>query len=284
MAAGFDKDNMRLAAFDLDGTIYENAELLPETRAAIGRLHDSGIETVISTGRHPFFLPAAVRDVPYFRYAVASNGGIIADIRSREIFSVSEMPADTARSIATLLGGLTENVHYASRESGAITRADVEKVLRYYDTAEQRRIVRAELDNLYATVPTLRALIDGIDGPVVKFGARFESAAEAQANADMLRKTLDAEIVITDTDTVEITPRGVSKAVGLEKLCAHLGFAPEQAVVFGDSGNDAAIMRRAGYCVAMGNATDDIKEIADYITDTVENAGVAKAIRHLFGV
>ena len=65
---------------------------------------------------------------------------------------------------------------------------------------------------------------------------------------------------------------------GLLALAAHLGLRREQTMAVGDSGNDRAMVEAAGLGVAMGNATDDIKEIADATTDDNNHDGVAKAI------
>ena len=70
----------------------------------------------------------------------------------------------------------------------------------------------------------------------------------------------------------------MTKGSGLLALAAHLGLRREQTMAVGDSGNDRAMVEAAGLGVAMGNATDDIKEIADATTDDNNHDGVAKAI------
>ncbi|MEA4911361.1 MAG: HAD family hydrolase [Oscillospiraceae bacterium] len=284
MPRSFDKDRIQVAAFDLDGTIFDRGTLLCETRDAILRLSESGVETVISTGRHPFFLPEEIMAIPCFRYAIASNGGIIADIRSHETLRVVEMDVACTRTFARTLCACTDKLHIVFQDGGMITQQDVDMLLEAYPTRARKADCLRSLRRMYDIVPDAQTLMKRIDRPAVKFGCRFRGASSVDAACAMLRETLDAEVVVTDSDMVEISPRGVSKGAGLEILCAHLGSTPENAVVFGDSGNDAAIMRRAGYCVAMGNASDDIREIADYVTDTVQNAGVAKSIRHLFNL
>ena len=70
----------------------------------------------------------------------------------------------------------------------------------------------------------------------------------------------------------------VHKGNALLKLCAYLNIDPSQTMAFGDGLNDVTMLKTAGIGVAMGNAAPQVKEAADFITDTNDNDGVAKAI------
>ena len=73
----------------------------------------------------------------------------------------------------------------------------------------------------------------------------------------------------------------VNKGVGVEMLAKHMGITLDQVITMGDAGNDLHMIECAGMGVAMGNAFEEVKKAANYITDTNENDGVAKAIEHL---
>ena len=81
----------------------------------------------------------------------------------------------------------------------------------------------------------------------------------------------------------DIVPRGGSKQVGMEKLLAHFGIRREECMAFGDGGNDIPMLRYAGIGVAMGNAREEVKAAADYVTSSVDEDGIAMALRH-FGL
>ena len=72
----------------------------------------------------------------------------------------------------------------------------------------------------------------------------------------------------------EIIPKGVDKGRGIELVCRRFGATPVDAVAFGDSMNDAAMLERAGVSVAMGNACDELKKLADEICKSVEEDGI----------
>lgn len=80
---------------------------------------------------------------------------------------------------------------------------------------------------------------------------------------------------------VDLTAKGNNKAHGVRILSEHCGVPIEDTVAFGDGGNDVSMLEEAGIGVAMGNASDDVKRKSDYVTDTVDNDGILKALENL---
>ena len=72
----------------------------------------------------------------------------------------------------------------------------------------------------------------------------------------------------------EIIPRGIDKGTGIELVCRHFGADLKDTIAFGDSMNDAAMLERAGLSVAMGNACDELKALADVVCEDVAHDGV----------
>ena len=72
---------------------------------------------------------------------------------------------------------------------------------------------------------------------------------------------------------------GTNKGNALRILCEKLGISPDEVMAMGDAENDLEMLRFVGYSVAMGNASDEVKSVARYETDTNDRHGVAKAIR-----
>ena len=80
-------------------------------------------------------------------------------------------------------------------------------------------------------------------------------------------------------DFINVVAPGVTKGEALKALASHLGIALDEVIAVGDGNNDISLLSSAGLGVAMGNATDRAKEVADYVTLDVERGGVAAAIR-----
>lgn len=81
----------------------------------------------------------------------------------------------------------------------------------------------------------------------------------------------------------DITHSDADKGKGLVTMADYLGIPLSQTMAFGDGGNDITILQRAGAGVAMGNGGKDVKEAADFVTDSVDDDGIGKALRH-YGV
>lgn len=78
----------------------------------------------------------------------------------------------------------------------------------------------------------------------------------------------------------DIISKEVDKGVGIDQFCDYYGFSLEETMAFGDGGNDIEMLRHAGIGVAMGNAREEVQQAADYVTDSVDNDGVFKALQH----
>lgn len=85
-------------------------------------------------------------------------------------------------------------------------------------------------------------------------------------------------------NNLEINAAGADKGGALIRLAARLGIPREATMSFGDGENDLSMIRMAGIGVAMANGEESVKEAADYITETNNEAGVAKAICHFTGI
>lgn len=124
-----------------------------------------------------------------------------------------------------------------------------------------------DLPNL---VPIFQAMYVGDPSAIDAFQAQHEAALEADFN------TVRSQNIL-----FEILPKCASKASALQALSQKLGYRREQVMALGDANNDLEMLRFAGYSVAMGNGNAAVKEIADFITLTNDDDGVAYAIHKL---
>lgn len=78
----------------------------------------------------------------------------------------------------------------------------------------------------------------------------------------------------------DITANGADKGKGILAIARHEGFDPKHTMAFGDGGNDTSMILQAGIGIAMGNAIDELKQQADYVTSSVDDNGILNALRH----
>ena len=82
------------------------------------------------------------------------------------------------------------------------------------------------------------------------------------------------------THFTDVIPKVGGKNTGIDAVIAHFGIKLEETMEFGDGGNDIDMLKHAGIGVAMGNAVENVKEIADYITTSVDDDGITNALKH----
>ena len=115
---------------------------------------------------------------------------------------------------------------------------------------------------------------------IEKFTAHLQRTEEYSILRDILEP--NCEIAVSeDRLFYEMTANHVTKASAVELLCRCLGRSPADAVAFGDSDNDVALLRLAGTGVVMGSAAESVKQSSDYVTGTVEEEGIVAALIHL---
>jgi hydroxymethylpyrimidine pyrophosphatase-like HAD family hydrolase len=86
-----------------------------------------------------------------------------------------------------------------------------------------------------------------------------------------------------DSLFADVNPGGISKQTGIENFCKHFDIDVSETMSFGDGGNDISMLKFTKIGIAMGNANDSVKEVADYVTEDVDNHGIEKALIH-FGL
>jgi HAD-superfamily hydrolase, subfamily IIB len=278
----FHKENIRLAAFDLDGTILTKSTITELTKAAIMRLSESGVRTIVATGRHIFTLPPAVLDIPSFQIAIGSNGTMIGNIRSKELYNFDGFDVETALSFLRWLPTITNSFHVSFQDgSGYLMKENLERLLDLQPNEAERAKSEREYRRVYTVLDDLEH-VEQTMKPVAKFGFRMAREEDVPAAVRMVQHNFGFEAAVTDYQTIEVTKGGVTKASGLMHVCQHYGLDPENVIVFGDSGNDVPAMKIAGYAVAMGNAHANVKAEADEVTESIHDDGVALAINRLF--
>jgi len=272
----------KLLFFDIDGTIsYPGNSPASAVVEAIRNARANGHKVFLSTGRTRNRVPKAVMDIG-FDGGIFSAGGIV--MYRDTILSQNFMPEPMVRNILSLLKGKrifyrleTEDGDFQSENgSGIFSQLDMNAVC-----AKTQMLTRELL--LDTVLPPLSAY----DGqPVYKIsyfnaepGLTERVEGVLKGFAELIR--FDGMIPDFPMEPGEISACNINKGVALQTLCHHLGKTEADCIAFGDSMNDASILRTAGVGIAMGNAEAQVKNIADMVCDSCENDGVAKALYEL---
>jgi len=242
-----------------------DSSLSERSRAALARARDAGIRVVLVTARGPRSVRGLAADAGLDGSAICSNGAIALDLSSGEVVRARTLAAEVAARLVQEL---------RARLPGILFAVETEEIA---------------LEPGFAAwgwePPTGTRYADGLElvvEPVAKLIVRHEEhALEAVAEAARELAGDEAAVTIAGPWTVEIGAAGVSKAVALAELCEELGIDRAAVVAFGDYPNDVPMLEWAGHAVAVANAHPDVLAVADEITASNADDGVALVLERL---
>lgn len=274
-------NTIKLIALDLDGTLFNHdGSITPATISELNRASRQGVYTVISTGRPFNGLPFEQIKDTQIEYALTTNGASVYRIADKKCLYENAMDLELILPILDWI--LSKEIHidlYIDGEGFTpircrenLHRLAVPDSLRRYMIA-----TRTPVEDLLAYVSDCGKTIQKIN---LNFYAQPDGTFLYREETLAFLKSLSTiEVVCGGFNNFEISKAGVTKATGLQALTAHLGVTMEETMAVGDSENDLSMINAAGIGVAMGNASDDVKAIADYITTSNEEDGVGEAIK-----
>lgn len=258
----------KMLVLDLDGTLLgSDKSVSPENAQAVARAREKGLLVVLATGRPPIGTDQARADLgaDIDEYLVTYNGALIQNALSGEtLYEHTITPADYL-DIAAL--------------------------------ARSRGLFCYAFDEIYCLTPSMHEIVDWesrtncceirvVDFKQMDPAKRLHKAmvtgtpeqldqAQAAIPADFRQRF---SIIRSAPDLLEFLNPLASKGQAVHELASLLGISREEIICIGDSGNDEDMILYAGLGVAMGNATDAIKAVADYVTRHNDSHGVAHAI------
>jgi Cof subfamily protein (haloacid dehalogenase superfamily) len=258
------KGRIKAVFFDIDGTLVSfKSHTVPESaRCAIARLREQGVKVFIATGRLMKHV-AIVNDIEVDGY-ITVNGGYCITSAGEVIFE-SAFPRATVERVIDL----SEQYGF---DLNVMTHEDM-----YVSSMGERVKKIASMINIMPTVADVRAI--AATQPVVQMCPYISRELE-QEIMPLLPDCVGSRWIETFMD---LNVRGVDKSLGIQQVMNYYGLTMAEAMAFGDGGNDLPMVRDAAVGVAMGNACDELKAVADYITSSVDEDGVSRALEH-FGL
>lgn len=280
-------EKIKLVALDMDGTLFnDKLEITEENQRMIRAAVEAGVHVVISTGRPYVGLPIDDFVKLGIRYAITANGGGIYHLPEKECVFSSCMPPQVIAPIIRYLQ--TKDIQYDAFINGN----------RYREPNRQHLVermtqfpvaTRTFVKNNAIFADDLAAFIEERSLDVEKMTINFYPLADGTyKDRDDVWNYLSSNPQVTALSggymNIEYTMSGTTKAMGLRFLADLLDVPMECTMACGDTANDADIMQAAAIGVAMGNAGNEIKAIADFVTKSNNDSGVAYAIeKFVFG-
>ena len=267
---------IRLLALDIDGTILDSHGELPEAnRDAIARAIEAGVEVALATGRRYDFARAIFERLPSPLTLILSNGAIVKT-RDGETLIGDLRPRDVARGVLARVPQ-----HRASAAVVFDRPREGQVVFEAIDWQHPRheRFFASNRPFLQEVSP-LEACLTEDPIQVMFSGGCMEMR---QLFDELQQENADFSVALTqyehrDFSLVDVVRAGCSKGAALRAWSERQGFRREEVMAMGDNLNDLQMLEFAGTPVLMGNALAELKARGWAITDTNDQAGVARAI------
>lgn len=262
---------IKLVAIDLDGTLLnEEKRISDRNKEALRKAKEQGVKIVLCTGRPLAAMAHYLEELMLVEegdFSITFNGGLVQKNDTGTIIEKKVMEVSDIKALYQLAAQLELPLDVLSDGTVLQLPTAPEKQSLYNVLNNLLEFQAAELEMITEDMILNKAVIaydqSVLDPKIKEIPAHFHEKYE---------------IIKTRSMLLEFMPKGVTKAYGISLLAADLGILPEEVMAIGDEENDLPMVEYAGMGVAMDNAVDAVKEVANYITSSNEEDGVAEVI------
>ena len=286
----------KLAAIDLDGTMLNQYGIVTQrTKQAIERAQQRGIEVIIASGRPMDSIKAIAEEIKSEKYFISGNGAIIYDIQNDEIIYENTLKKQKTLDIIKICE--ENSIYYNIYTEKEIIAKNLQCNVLYYhkenlNKEEKNKTHINIVENIYDYIVDRDEKVVKIticDNNQVIFNSIMRKLKEIEEIevlevSHMSRKVIrqgSVEVPIEYFYT-EISAQNVDKWNAIEFLKEKMQIKTEEIVAIGDNVNDKKMIENAGLGIAMGESTPVIKNVANQITGSNNEDGVAQALENLW--
>ncbi len=268
--------NIKMVAFDLDGTLVDSEKRISEfTWEMLDKASKQGVVVLPATGRPLVGVPQELKDFPGVNYAVTANGARVVNVKTGETVFESSVSVEKALEILDVFDDY--DCHEEVFIEGA-SYANIACQSHLEDYYRQESMISYTL-RTRTFVDSVRKKVQNCGKTLDKVQAFFHSDEEFQLAKARLDKIEGVVATTAMGNNWEVNREGTDKGNALIGLGKVLGIEKDEIMAFGDGMNDYEMIKKVGFGVVMENGAEELKKIADYITDTNDEDGVAKAIQ-----
>ena len=262
------KDMIKMIAIDLDNTLLDREWKVPaKNREAIRLASARGVKVILATGRMAASARQYARQLGLDLPIITYNGALVEQGISGEIVYRQVIPIPIAMKLTEYLLG--KKIFFQVYFKDRVFASEPNPYSLRYTQMTGVEVETADIPELLAREK------EGLDKILCLLEQEYSSTIKQEIEKNYGQ---DIHLTSSQNNNLEIVKKGVNKGAALQALAAKWGFKAEEVMAIGDSPNDKEMISYAGLGVAMENAHPEIKRIADYITSSYEEEGVARAI------
>ena len=255
------KNKIKAVFFDIDGTLvsFTTHTVPASAREAIRRLRERGIKVFIATGRLLRHTDV-VRDIEVDGYITVNGSYCLTS--SGEVIYEQAFPQATVERILS----------FREQYGFSLELMTHENIYVEHITTEVQKAI-----DMVDIIPAIASLRDIADNQKVFQVCPYISRELEQEILPQLPECVGSRWTELFMDG---NMRGIDKSIAARKVMEYYGFTMEESMAFGDGGNDVSLVRDVKLGVAMGNACQELKDVADYVTTGVDEDGISRALEY----
>lgn len=268
--------DIKWIAMDMDGTLTTSEKTIsPYTQEILKKAQEKGIKLILASGRPTAGLlrEAKLLNMESFDgYLLSFNGAHICSVKTNETFHAQTVEKTLAQRV----------IEEARKRNLDITLHNGKKILIERENAYKADYEAHACNMDICVVDDLTQVLD-FHLHKLLLSAKPD---HIQKHIQELQTIFDEElsIYLSAPFYIEVVPKGIDKGASIAKLAKLHGVDASQIIAFGDERNDLTMLEYVGHGVAMGNAIDEVKAIANEVTDTNDKDGIAKTLQRILSL
>ena len=265
----------KLMCIDMDGTLLNDKKTISESNLrAIKSANEKGVKIAICTSKIFTFAEYLSELLGVKSPVIASNGAYIMEKDRNEVVYNATIGVEKCKKLLAVFRQYDICPHFYTKD--IVFTEDIILSTRFFKEANEKLSDDKQVKVKF--VKDWDKVFRKYESEIFKAIALDKDIEKIKKAKIALKETNEFEVVSSRIDNFEVTNKGVSKGNAVKILVDYYGIESEQVICIGDSENDLSMIEFAGLGIAMGNAYESVKEIAQYVTDTNNCDGVAKAI------
>lgn len=272
---------IKVIIMDVDGTLTNSQKVVtPETKEALLKAQDAGAILILASGRPTSGLRDLAKELQMDKHnglLVCYNGSKVVDCQSEEVLFNQALSIEEAKAVL-------EHMKKFDRVRPMIDHGEYMYVTNVYDNIIQFNggpfnVMEYESRGGKYKLCEVDDLAAFVDFPLNKILTTSDPEYLQEHYKELQAPFVDTlSCMFTGPFYFEFTAKGIDKAKALDTVLKPMGYKQEEMIAFGDGHNDASMVKYAGIGVAMANAVEDLKAIADDVTLSNDEDGIAKSI------
>ena len=259
----------KIIALDIDGTLISSKhKMLLETRDALIAAQEKGLKVVLASGRPTPGMMNLAKELELERFGgfvLSYNGGRITNMKTGEVIHEVFLTPEEAHEIYDL--AKVNKVNIMAYDGGDIITEDYDEYIQLESGINMMPLKTADDFRKDVVNNTIKTLTTGTPKVIAEVEKRY---IETFGDRFSICRSMPFFL--------EVMPKGVNKAAILGKLLKTLDMTPADMLACGDGFNDIEMVKCAGFGVAMGNAIDEVKAVADYVTRSNDDNGIVDVL------